>query len=115
MPMSPSSHDTLTPQEAAERLARGELDLVDVREVDEWQAAHAPSARHIPLRDLPSQLPALRGTRPVAFVCRSGNRSELATDLARREGIDALNVDGGLLAWHRAGLELTNDDPKRAA
>lgn len=107
--------DSLTPKQAAERLERGEIDLVDVREPDEWQAGHAPGARHIPLAELPSRLKALGGERPVAFVCRSGNRSELATELARRQGIQGINVEGGLLAWQRAGLDLTDDDPKETA
>lgn len=105
---------SLTPHQAAERLARGEIDLVDMREADEWHAAHARGARHIPLAELASRLGDVPRERPIAFVCRSGGRGEVATELARRHGIEALNVDGGLLAWQRAGLDLTNDAKETA-
>ena len=114
MSTSTSVHHLLTPQEAAERLARGEIDLVDVRDADEWQTGHAPGARHIPLAELASRLADVPRERPIAFVCRSGGRSEVATELARRQGVEALNVDGGLLAWQRAGLDLTNDAKETA-
>lgn len=109
MSTSTSVHRSLTPQQVAERVARGEIDLVDVREVDEWQAGHAPGSRHIPLAELPARLAHLPRRRPVAFVCRSGGRSSVATELAARQGIAAHNVEGGLIAWQRAGLDLTND------
>jgi len=105
----PVVHVSLTPQQAAERLARGEIELVDVREADEWQDGHAPGARHIPLAELASRLADVPRECPIAFLCRSGGRSEVATELARRHGIEALDVDGGLLAWQRAGLDLTGD------
>ena len=112
--MSIPVHVSLTPHQAAVRLVRGEIELVDVREADEWQTGHAPGARQIPLAELASRLADVPRERPLAFVCRSGGRSELATELARRHGIEALNVDGGLLAWQHAGLELTNDAKETA-
>ena len=109
MATSPSIRRSLTARQAADRLARGEIELVDVRERDEWQAGHAPGARHIPLAELPARLADVPGRRPVAFVCRSGGRSSVATEVAAGHGVDALNVEGGLIAWQRAGLDLTND------
>ena len=108
--MSTSSSASVTPKEAAERLSRGEIELVDVREPDEWRAGHAPGARHIPLADLPAHLDDLAGNGPVAFVCQAGGRSKAATDLAGGHGIQALNVDGGMLAWQDADLDVTRDD-----
>ena len=110
-----SVHGSLTPQQAAEGLARGAITLVDVRERDEWRAGHAPGARHIPLGELPARLAALPRERPIAFVCRSGGRSSVAVELAARNRVEALNVDGGLIAWQSAGLDLTNDDPSGAS
>src|SRR5215467_7724268 len=49
--------------------------LVDVREVDEYEAGHLPGALHIPLGELPGRLHEIpRGAAPV-FMCRSGGRS----------------------------------------
>ncbi len=43
-------------------------------------------------------------------VCRSGHRSAHATAYLRQQGIEAVNRDGGLLAWQRAGRPLVTDD-----
>ncbi len=42
---------------------------------------------------------------PIAFVCKSGRRSEMAAQTARKAGLDASNVSGGMEAWETAGLE----------
>lgn len=52
--------------------------LLDVREPDEWQAGHAPQARHIPLGQLQSRLSELPRDHQIIAVCRSGRRSALA-------------------------------------
>ena len=78
--------------------------MVDVRERDEWDAGHAPEAVHIPMADLPGQIEELPlGDRPLAIVCRSGNRSGRVVAWLAQQGIDAVNVAGGMQAWNAAG------------
>ncbi len=96
--------NSLTPAEAAAAVARGELQLVDVRQPDEVRRARIAGARHIPLGQLKGRLAELDRGRPVAFVCHSGARSALATRAAAKAGLDAANVRGGTSAWTRAGL-----------
>jgi rhodanese-related sulfurtransferase len=48
--------------------------------------------------------------KPIAVVCRSGNRSELATMMLQARGFDAHNVEGGMEAWARDGLPFTAPD-----
>lgn len=87
--------------ETAARRSAGTL-LVDVRESDEWAAGHAPDAIHVPLGALDAdRLPA---AEVVHVICRSGNRSAMATQMLRAAGVDARNVEGGMGAWQRAGL-----------
>jgi len=54
-----------------------------------------------------SQLPARRSEIPtarrVACLCRSGNRSAKVTAWLLTNGIDAVNVRGGTLAWGERG------------
>ena len=64
---------TISPREAAERLSRGQLQLVDVREVSEVAAGAVPAVTHIPLGRLQMDMSRLDRQRPVAFVCRSGH------------------------------------------
>jgi rhodanese-related sulfurtransferase len=99
---------SLAPTEAAAALERGDLQLVDVRETGELAEVRVEGAKHIPLAALPARLSELDSARPVAFLCRSGSRSALATRAATRAGLDAANVRGGVIAWSRAGLPLTS-------
>ena len=77
--------------------------LLDVREPDEWEAGHAPTAVHIPLGELPGRVGELPTDRTVAVTCRSGGRSSRATAYLRSLGVDAVNLDGGMQAWAAAG------------
>jgi len=88
----------------ADVLLRSGAVLLDVREPAEWQAGHAPGARHIPLGALTSRLDEVPRSQRVVVVCRSGSRSARATALLARSGFDAVNLEGGMLAWASAGL-----------
>lgn len=92
----------MTPQEV--HAQRAALQLLDVRERPEWATARVEGALHIPIEQVPARLAELDRTRPVAVICRSGNRSVYVTDFLKRAGFDAHNVDGGLQQWARAGL-----------
>lgn len=85
-------------------LADGGAILLDVREPREWQAGHAPRARHIPLDEIPRRAGELPRGRPVVTVCRSGARSARAAALLARQGREVSNLAGGMHAWARAGL-----------
>ena len=78
--------------------------LLEVREPGEWRAGHAPTARHIPLAQLPRRQRELPAGRPVVTVCRSGARSARTAALLAREGRQVSNLAGGIRAWARAGL-----------
>jgi rhodanese-related sulfurtransferase len=108
-----SRSKSLTPSDAAAALARGELQLIDVREPAELSEARIKDARHIPLGQLPSKLGELDRDRPVAFLCRSGSRSAVAARSATKAGLDAANVKGGMAAWARAGLPLSSKQSRR--
>lgn len=95
--------------EAQELLNHGAL-LLDVRRDDEWQAGHAPQARHIPLDELTARAGEVPTEQRVVAVCRSGARSGRATQFLRRSGIDVVNLDGGMQAWARAGGDVVRDD-----
>lgn len=107
--------NSLTPNEAAAAMRRGELQLVDIREPAELAQGRVVGARHIPLGQLTSRLAEIDRSRPVAFLCRSGSRSAFATRSAAKAGLDAANVKGGVVAWSRAGLPLKSGSKRGAA
>lgn len=93
--------------ETAAAEVSGGADLIDVREDFEWQRGRAAGARHIPLRDLPSQLDELPRTAPIYLICATGNRSGKAAEFLRQSGFaQPINVRGGTKAWERAGLPI---------
>jgi rhodanese-related sulfurtransferase len=103
------STPSISVEEAAALAGDGRLLLVDVREAGEVAQAAVPGARHIPLRQLATRSDELPRDRRIGFVCRSGSRSAGATKAALKAGFDAVNVKGGVMAWSRAGLPLSNE------
>ncbi|MEV8551694.1 rhodanese-like domain-containing protein [Streptomyces glaucescens] len=87
--------------------------LLDVREDDEWQAGHAKGALHIPISDFVARYGELTEAAPqdgrVNVICRSGGRSAQVTMYLAQQGIDAVNVDGGMQAWEAAGRPVVTD------
>jgi rhodanese-related sulfurtransferase len=95
-----------TPQQVAELLERGEIQLIDVRQPYEHEAGRIAGARHLELTQLTAQAETIDRDRPVVFYCRVGGRSAMATEAFRGAGFDAHNMVGGLLDWDAAGLPL---------
>ncbi|MGO9900531.1 MAG: rhodanese-like domain-containing protein [Solirubrobacteraceae bacterium] len=98
-----------TPREVAELLARGELQLIDVRRRHEHEAGRIAGGRLIELADLPAQAQSIDRERPVVLYCRSGARSAMATAALRQAGFEAHNMAGGMLDWDAAGLPIEPD------
>ena len=101
------------PEIAASDLAK-RLDravLIDVRQPDEFGSGHVRSARLIPLHELPDRLDEVPGADEVFVICRSGSRSYMASEFLIENGIPAVNVAGGVIAWVDSGLELVAGDP----
>lgn len=83
-------------------LADGAL-VIDVRQPDEYAAAHIPGAVLVPLGDVPERLDAFSPTATNFLVCRSGARSMRAAEYLADRGFEVVNVIGGTLAWQGSG------------
>ena len=94
--------------EALELLDGGAL-LLDVREDNEWESGRAPNADHISLNEVPDHLDELPAGRTIVCVCRSGARSGRVTKFLLDHGRDAVNLEGGMLAWSAEGEPLEGD------
>ena len=99
----------LSPEQAAELVANGDAELVDVREAYEREVGHIPGSRHIELGSLADRAEELPTERPLVFQCRVGARSAMAAFAFRRAGFDAHNLDGGIVEWAARGLPLEGD------
>lgn len=94
----------ITPRAASDRFLTAELTLVDVRTDAEFQEYRVPGVVHIPAHEIRGRLGEIPDGHPVAFVCRSGHRSQSAARVAARSREGVLNVAGGMNAWVAAGL-----------
>lgn len=78
--------------------------VLDVREPDEWEGGRIPGSLHIPLGEVPERLDDLPADGQLLVVCHSGGRSARAAAWLNHNGFDAVNLDGGIVDWVRAGL-----------
>lgn len=111
---------SLSPEETANAVASGEAILIDVREPIEWEH-HIAGAYQIPrgllefVADpecgpiLPDSLKfELNPETRLVTYCNTGARAALAALTLKQMGFnDAATIDGGLTAWQRAGLPVT--------
>jgi rhodanese-related sulfurtransferase len=83
----------------------GDLQILDVRERDEWEAGHIPGSHFVPYHDIHALPGELDPERPVAVICASGQRAAVGASLVQRFGAhDVLHVvDGGVPSWARQG------------
>ena len=93
--------------------ARSHIDagafLLDVREDDEWDAGHCPTATHIALSELMARAGDVPDAGEVIVVCRVGGRSMQAVRWLRAQGVDAYNLNGGMRAVAASGLDIVDD------
>jgi rhodanese-related sulfurtransferase len=77
--------------------------LVDVREPDEYEAGHVPGAVLVPLATIPDALDQFASDATTYVICKSGARSYRACEFLVDQGLDAVNVEGGTMAWIISG------------
>ena len=93
-----------------ERMDRGEkINLIDVREDNEYAADHVPGAVHIGKgvieRDIEAQFPDTDAE--LILYCGGGYRSALAAEALGRMGYKhIISMDGGIRGWREAGYPL---------
>ena len=85
--------------------AGGGVQILDVREDDEWERAHIPGSVHVPYHAIHSLPDGIDPERPVAAICASGQRAAVGASLVARYGAErVLHVTGGGVGtWERAG------------
>ena len=86
--------------------------LLDVREDDEWAAGHAEGALHIPMSEFVARYGELTEAAPedgkIYVLCRVGGRSAQVAQYLVQQGLDAVNVAGGMQAWEAAGRPVSD-------
>jgi rhodanese-related sulfurtransferase/transcriptional regulator with XRE-family HTH domain len=115
---------TISPAELQSLLTM-DVDIVDVREPNEWMTGHVPGARLVPLSLLRADPKgALSHDKPprdgFVFVCAKGGRSAQAAAVAEEiassiGGAAIYSLSGGTDGWRAANLPIVMPDASRAA
>ena len=74
--------------------------IVDVREIDEFESGHIPTAINVPLSSLQeNNFHDLDENGKYIIICRSGSRSQTASSILIDNNYHAVNVSEGMLTW----------------
>ena len=74
-----------------EYLKKGAI-ILDVRTLQEWNEGHINGSEHIVLNSIPDHIERIKGfQKPIIAVCKSGGRSQSATDFLLQHGLDIIN------------------------
>ena len=94
--------------ELEQRLARGDVVVLDVRPEPEYRAGHVAGARSAPISSLDSIADELPRRREVVAYCRGPYcvYADDAVRLLRERGFKARRLDVGYPEWRRAGLPI---------
>ena len=79
------------------------LNIIDVRSEKEFygKLGHIEGSLLIPLQKITNSITELKKINDTIYVvCLSGKRSAMAAKLLRSNGMDAVNVKGGMMAWN---------------
>jgi len=100
----------VTVEQTRERMAANkDARLIDVREDNEWEAAHAAGAEHLGKgiieRDIEATVPD-KETELILY-CGGGFRSALAADVLQQMGYtNVFSMAGGWKAWKDSGAPI---------
>ena len=79
--------------------------LVDIRDPQSYQVAHAKTAFHLTNETLNTFMERIEFDQPVLVMCYHGNSSQGAAQYLVNQGFEQVySIDGGFEAWHRADL-----------
>jgi rhodanese-related sulfurtransferase len=97
---SGDSYQTISSEKALEMIEGSNVNVIDVRSPEEFEAGHIPNATLIPLEKLEEMQSELDKSEKYILVCRSGNRSATASSLLKEKGFKEIyNLSGGMNGW----------------
>ena len=88
----------------------GGVQILDVREDNEWREGRIPGSVHEPYHDIHDLPEGIDPDSPVAAICMSGQRSAVAASQLQRFGAKHVLhvVPGGVGTWKRLGYPIEN-------
>jgi len=103
----------LSVSQAHQMIQENEVLLIDVREDEEFEAAHIAGTAHVPLSQLPFRISEIDfdnyKEKPIIFYCLKGGRSAQAIQFLSSnllQGYDLYNMTGGIKEWAEQDLPI---------
>jgi len=82
-----------------------EFQLIDVREIAEWEEARLPGTINIPMSEFQTRMDEIDEGATIVLVCRTGGRSQMAGEFLVGSGYDNVyNLLEGTMGWLRREL-----------
>lgn len=96
--------EELTPDEVREKLDEEDVQVIDIRPADQYEAGHIPGAVNIPMHELPQRVDEFDWGDDVVVACPIGQSSVQAAKLIGSfEGVsedaDVRSMSGGYQEW----------------
>ena len=81
--------------------AGDDIQLIDVRQPEEWAFAKIEGAKLIPLGEILNRMDEIDPKRETVIHCKAGMRSAQAVQVLQRAGFSGnlKNLKGGITAW----------------
>ena len=100
----------VSPAQASELIAAGDVRVVDVRTPGEYASGHVEGATSMDFYapDFGDRIAKLDPDVEYVVYCRTGHRSAQAAAMMADQGLAVDDVEGGIVAWQAAGLPLTS-------
>jgi len=91
---------------AVQMVNRSQGVLVDVRSPEQYKTGTIAQARNLPAEQLTQKLASLPKNKPLIIFCAQGAESAKIAAQLRKQGLQAVSIEGGLRAWTQAGMPL---------
>lgn len=92
-------YKTIAIDEFYQKMKKENLSIIDVRETDEYHSGHIKQAINMPLSTLASKSNQINSNQPHYIICQAGGRSARACDYLSSQGLEVINVMGGMMSW----------------
>ena len=97
----------VTAAEAVQLANRSQGVFIDVRGPEQFKAGTIAQARNVPIAELEAKLDTLPKNKPLIVFCDQGREAIRAAAMLRKQGREAVSLEGGLRAWTQAGLPVS--------
>ena len=93
-------YEDVNVEQAKKIIDNDEVVVIDVRTQEEFAEGHIPNAMLIPVDEIDNVMEEMDKDTSYLMVCRSGNRSAMASELLAKNGFQHIkNMEGGMNKW----------------